>query len=97
MSRYLSAAFMALALCAPSAIGQEVDDIDAATDAATQPAVSAPATDSPTTDTRADDDEGFDLGWVGLAGLAGLLGLLRRDPDTSRGHAVHTEHQRTNR
>jgi hypothetical protein len=93
MSRYLSAAFMALALCPQSAIGQEVDD----TNAATPPAVSAPATDSPTTDTRADDDEGFEMGWIGLAGLAGLLGLLRRDPDTRRDHAVHTEHQRTNR
>lgn len=31
--------------------------------------------------TTADDDDGMDLGWIGLLGLAGLLGLRRRDPD----------------
>jgi MYXO-CTERM domain-containing protein len=25
------------------------------------------------------DDDGFDMGWLGLLGLAGLLGLRRRD------------------
>src|SRR5687767_7280193 len=28
--------------------------------------------------TAADDDDGFDLGWLGLLGLAGLAGLTRR-------------------
>ena len=28
---------------------------------------------------RTADDDGFDLGWLGLIGLAGLLGLRRRD------------------
>ncbi len=28
-----------------------------------------------------DDDDGMDLGWIGLLGLAGLLGLRRRDHD----------------
>jgi MYXO-CTERM domain-containing protein len=28
---------------------------------------------------RADDQRGFDYGWLGLLGLAGLLGLRRRD------------------
>ena len=28
-----------------------------------------------------DDDDGMDLGWIGLLGLAGLLGLRRREPD----------------
>jgi MYXO-CTERM domain-containing protein len=32
-------------------------------------------------------DEGFDLGWLGLAGLIGLIGLRRRD-DAPR--TVHT-------
>ena len=27
----------------------------------------------------ADDDGGFDMGWLGLLGLAGLLGLRRKD------------------
>ncbi len=27
------------------------------------------------------DDDGFDLGWLGLLGLAGLLGLKRKDDD----------------
>ena len=26
-----------------------------------------------------DDDDGMDLGWIGLLGLAGLLGLRRRE------------------
>jgi hypothetical protein len=33
------------------------------------------------------DDDGPDLGWIGLLGLAGLLGLRRREPayrDTTR-------------
>ena len=30
------------------------------------------------------EDEGFDLGWLGLIGLAGLLGLRRRDDDRGR-------------
>lgn len=29
---------------------------------------------------RTADDEGPDLGWLGLLGLAGLLGLKRREP-----------------
>ena len=28
-----------------------------------------------------DDDDGFDMGWLGLLGLAGLLGLKRKDND----------------
>ncbi len=31
-----------------------------------------------TTTTR-DNNNGFDLGWIGLAGLAGLVGLMPRD------------------
>ena len=27
----------------------------------------------------ADDDGGFDMGWLGLLGLAGLLGLRKKD------------------
>ena len=43
-----------------------------------------PATD-PTTQPRdmtnddLDDDDGMEMGWIGLLGLAGLLGLRRRD------------------
>ena len=47
-----------------------------------------PAT-APVATTVDDEDEGFDLGWLGLLGLAGLLGLRRkadvhvRSPDGS--------------
>jgi hypothetical protein len=30
------------------------------------------------------DDDGFDLGWLGLIGLAGLLGLRRKRDDGVR-------------
>jgi hypothetical protein len=30
---------------------------------------------------RTADDDGPDLGWLGLVGLAGLLGLKRREPN----------------
>lgn len=30
------------------------------------------------------EDDGMDLGWVGLLGLAGLLGLKRRNPEPYR-------------
>ena len=44
------------------------------------PQTDAPATvDTPAAaQTAADDDDGFDLGWLGLLGLAGLAGLARR-------------------
>jgi hypothetical protein len=29
------------------------------------------------------DDDGFDLGWIGLLGLLGLAGLRRREQPTS--------------
>jgi MYXO-CTERM domain-containing protein len=35
--------------------------------------------DRPVTRRDADDDRGFDPGWLGLIGLAGLAGLKRRD------------------
>ena len=36
------------------------------------------------TTSRADDrqDDGFDMGWLGLIGLAGLAGLRRKAPET---------------
>ena len=43
----------------------------------------APAATQPD---RADDD-GFDMGWIGLAGLLGLLGLMKRD----RHHTHHDQ------
>ena len=36
---------------------------------------------------RADDD-GFDMGWIGLAGLLGLMGLMKRNHD----RVVHRDH-----
>lgn len=46
-----------------------------------------PATPDATTNNaaEADDDEGFDLGWLGLLGLAGLAGLRghRREDRTT--------------
>jgi MYXO-CTERM domain-containing protein len=38
------------------------------------------------------DDDGPDLGWLGLIGLAGLLGLKRREPhrDVAGRPATHT-------
>jgi MYXO-CTERM domain-containing protein len=39
----------------------------------------APATPAATQNNNANDDGGFDLGWLGLIGLAGLLGLRKRD------------------
>jgi hypothetical protein len=47
-----------------------------------QPAADQPATG--TNESRAfggDDDDGMDLGWIGLLGLAGLLGLRGRATD----------------
>lgn len=38
-----------------------------------------------TTTTRADND-GFDLGWIGLAGLVGLVGLMPRDRHVRNDH-----------
>lgn len=40
-----------------------------------------PTTDPAVTQTVNDDrdDDGMDMGWIGLLGLAGLLGLRRRD------------------
>ncbi len=42
-----------------------------------------------------DDDDGMDLGWIGLLGLAGLLGLRRREPDHV--HRVDTPPRTTTR
>jgi hypothetical protein len=43
-------------------------------------AAQTPATDPAATQRDMDyDDDGMDLGWIGLLGLAGLLGLRRRD------------------
>lgn len=41
---------------------------------------------------RTADDDGPDLGWLGLLGLAGLLGLRRREVhrDVSRPATTHT-------
>jgi MYXO-CTERM domain-containing protein len=36
-------------------------------------------TGATTYDTARTDDDGMDLGWLGLLGLAGLLGLKRRE------------------
>lgn len=45
----------------------------------------APADNRPvTTDVDRRDDDGIDLGWLGLLGLAGLLGLRRRDTEAIR-------------
>lgn len=41
----------------------------------------APATTTVTTD--ADDDGGFDMGWIGLLGLLGLAGLTKSRRDTT--------------
>ena len=38
------------------------------------------ASDAAGYDRTADDNDGPDLGWIGLIGLAGLLGLKRREP-----------------
>lgn len=38
------------------------------------------ATDAVETVDVADEDNGFDLGWLGLLGLLGLAGLRRREP-----------------
>jgi MYXO-CTERM domain-containing protein len=35
--------------------------------------------DQTTTSRTTNDDDGMDLGWLGLLGLAGLFGLRRRD------------------
>jgi hypothetical protein len=32
------------------------------------------------TQTENNNDDGMDLGWIGLLGLAGLLGLRKREP-----------------
>jgi MYXO-CTERM domain-containing protein len=57
-------------------------------------AISAPAVAQDTqnppaaTTNAADDDDGFDLGWLGLIGLLGLAGLVgrrRNDRDTTVG------------
>jgi MYXO-CTERM domain-containing protein len=55
------------------------------------PAVAqTPATPDVTTNNtaEADDDDGFDLGWIGLLGLAGLAGLRGRHRD-DRTTTVH--------
>ena len=44
-----------------------------------QPTLVSAQADSPTADMRADRDDGYQWGWLGLLGLAGLLGLRRRD------------------
>ena len=45
-----------------------------------------------TTATRSDDD-GFDMGWLGLIGLAGLAGLMpRKDRDHHVGPGNTTRH-----
>jgi hypothetical protein len=73
MSRkLLPAALLAVVLSVPNAFGQDV---------ATSNRGGATTGDS----ARA-DDEGFDLGWIGLAGLAGLAGLLRRDQNVRAEH-----------
>lgn len=49
-----------------------------------------------TTTVETDDDDGPDLGWLGLIGLLGLAGLMRRDRDvhthrdTHRDRATHS-------
>lgn len=40
------------------------------------------------------DDDGFDLGWMGLLGLAGLAGLRRKRAVV---HDAHTHHTNTDR
>ena len=56
--------------------------------------VAAPATAQDTGTTTGmyeeRDDDGMDLGWLGLIGLAGLLGLKRREPVTNRDTATRT-------
>lgn len=36
------------------------------------------------------DDDGPDMGWLGLLGLAGLLGLKKRNPEPYRDTATRT-------
>ena len=36
------------------------------------------------------DDDGPDMGWLGLLGLAGLLGLKKRNPEVHRDTAART-------
>ncbi len=43
-----------------------------------------------TTQTDNAEDDGMDLGWIGLLGLAGLLGLRRREPTVTRVDRVDT-------
>ncbi|HJQ81369.1 MAG TPA: WGxxGxxG family protein [Lacipirellulaceae bacterium] len=49
-----------------------------------------------TTAVETEDDDGPDLGWLGLIGLLGLAGLMRRDRDvhthrdTHRDRATHS-------
>jgi MYXO-CTERM domain-containing protein len=57
--------------------------------------VAAPATAQETGTTTGTtyaetDDDGPDMGWLGLIGLAGLLGLKRREPVTHRDTATRT-------
>ncbi|CAO4184809.1 WGxxGxxG family protein [Methylorubrum extorquens] len=53
---------------------------------ATNPATNAPQT----TSASKDNDNDFDMGWLGLIGLAGLAGLMRgnkrHDTTTTRVH-----------
>ncbi|MBP0441182.1 WGxxGxxG family protein [Tianweitania sediminis] len=46
----------------------------------TTPVETTPA-ETTTTAVQADDDDGFDLGWLGLLGLIGLAGLRGRRDD----------------
>ena len=43
--------------------------------------VTAAATQTAEPTTTAEEDEGFDWGWLGLLGLAGLAGLRKREPE----------------
>ncbi len=43
-----------------------------------------------TVTTTADDNDGFDWGWLGLLGLIGLAGLKGRDRDTTPSYSDRT-------
>jgi len=76
-AKHLGAAAAAvLAISAGSALAQNTtpgaDSAAAYPDSAVAPVV--------------EEDEGMDLGWIGLLGLAGLLGLRKRRVETVRSH-----------
>ena len=60
---------------------------------ATTPAAPVTTTDNAVvTDRVSEDDDGFDLGWLGIFGLFGLFGLRGRKHDISHVSATSRTH-----